>query len=161
MAPVKRDYLKVENVMEHRNMGSKIVDQLVCSIPSHHSVDSGLIILFEYLTKTAHQSWDWWTAGGHPQWCFLRNRILLPFSTPQCRSHWSQNHSAVSLCIILSSAKTHKRLKEDQNPPVKNVERSPHLIPIADITELFPQQGRTSKDEKIARKLAATLSPTF
>ena len=49
--PVNSDYLKVENVMEHRNMGSKIVDQLVCSIPLHHSVDSGLIILSEVSPK--------------------------------------------------------------------------------------------------------------
>ena len=29
--------------MEHRNMGSEVVDKLVCSIPSHYSVDQGLI----------------------------------------------------------------------------------------------------------------------
>ena len=57
---------------------------------------------------------------------------------------------------------TPKKLEEGQNPPVKNVERSPHLIPIVDITELFPQQGRTSKDEKITtRKLAATDLVTY
>ena len=52
---VNSDHLEVENVMEHRNMGSEVVDQLVCSIPSHHSVDPGLISS-EFLTKTAHQS---------------------------------------------------------------------------------------------------------
>ena len=30
--------------MEHRNMGSKVVDKLVCAIPSHYSVDPGLIL---------------------------------------------------------------------------------------------------------------------
>ena len=44
MIPVNSDYLKVENVMEHRNMGSEVVDKLVCSIPSHQGVDPGLIL---------------------------------------------------------------------------------------------------------------------
>ena len=52
---VNSDHLEVENVMEHKNMGSEVVNKLVCAIPSHHSVDPGLI-LSAFLTKTAHQS---------------------------------------------------------------------------------------------------------
>ena len=48
---VNSDHLEVENVMEHRNLGTEVVDQLVCSIPSHHSVDPGLMILSEFSPK--------------------------------------------------------------------------------------------------------------